>query len=107
MEVLAYRADGAVAVEIPGVIDFHQRRDVLETLLGHLRACEEPELVVHLHDCLVTSTALDILCELHSAATEHAVAVRVMVPPLAVKVFTVTGLEHLLNVRPTEQAGRV
>lgn len=108
MEILAYREDIGVAVEIPGVIDFHQRQDVWETLLGHLRTCEEPELIVYLHDCLVTSTALDILCELHrTAADDHAVTLRVVVPPLAVKVFSVTGLEHLLDVRPTEQAGRV
>ncbi|MFC4033964.1 hypothetical protein ACFO3J_21125 [Streptomyces polygonati] len=107
MEILAYREDRSVAVEIPGIIDYHQRQTVLDSLLGHLRGCEEPELIVHLYECPVTATALDILCELHRTAAEHAIMLRVVVPPPAVKVFSVTGLEHLLYVRPTEQAGRV
>jgi anti-anti-sigma regulatory factor len=107
LNILAYKDDTRVAVEIPGVVDFHEREHVTAVLLEHLRTCQEPELVVHLHNPLVTATALGILSELHRHAADRAVTLRVVVPPLAVKVFTATGLEHLLHVRPAKRAGRV
>ncbi|WP_329139892.1 hypothetical protein OG552_34715 [Streptomyces sp. NBC_01476] len=97
MDVVAYRERGRVAVEISGVIDLPCRDAVARALRSHVEACEETELVVRLHHPLVTASTVHVLCAMHDAAVARGLALRVVVDPLAVKIFTVLGLDFLLG----------
>jgi anti-anti-sigma regulatory factor len=104
VQIVAYRTEGCVAVEVPGVVDYQLRQDLTRTLLGHLRRCEEPRLVVHLYDPLLTATAVNVLCELQRAARARQVDLRVVVHPVAERILRLTGLDHLLAEQPPSPA---
>ncbi|WP_329182203.1 STAS domain-containing protein [Streptomyces sp. NBC_01477] len=96
MDILAYREESHVTVEVNGVIDAMDHEAVSCALRSHVETCEESELVVRLHDSIVTTAALRTLCETYAAARARGIALRVVVPPIAVRIFHMAGVEFLL-----------
>lgn len=97
MDVLAYREDGAVVVEIPGVIDMNDQVPAVEALRAEVDRCVEPLVVVRMLDPLVTSAGLHVLTDAHRYARARGIALQAVVHPMAERVFRVVGLEYLLR----------
>ncbi|SHM79890.1 hypothetical protein [Actinacidiphila paucisporea] len=96
-DVLAYREDARVTVEVGGIVDLMDCDAVSRTLLTHVEMCDVPEIVVRLHDPIVTTAALRAVTAAYAAARGRGVALSVVVPPVAVRIFEAAGLDHLLG----------
>jgi hypothetical protein len=97
--ILAYGEPGRVTVEIPDIVDHANEADVAGVLRHHLELCAEPVLVVRLDDPVVTTSALRVVHTAYLFGRSRGIAVRAVVDPLAVKVFSIAGLDYLLDSR--------
>ncbi|MEE4542257.1 hypothetical protein V2S66_09830 [Streptomyces sp. V4-01] len=97
MDILAYRDRSMVVVEVPGIIDMDDQQPVFDALRAEVDRCAEPLIVVRMLDPLVTSAGLHVLDDAHRYARARGIALRVVVHPMAVRVFDVVGLDHLLR----------
>jgi anti-anti-sigma regulatory factor len=96
-DVLVYREESRVVAEVSGIIDLTDCDAVTRTLRSHVAACEAPELVVRLHDSIVTTAALRAVAAAHTAARERGVRLWVVAPPVAVRIFEAACMDFLLG----------
>jgi hypothetical protein len=93
-------------VDIHGIVDLPDRRAATATLRRLLAERPGSALVLRLHDPVVTSSALHVLRETREAADGRGIALSVVVDPLAVRMFRITGLDFLLGPGPCPPSAR-